>query len=291
MSYETLTITSRRLRLTVLAAGGPRILALHLDNGPNLLAETPNARWETPWGEFVLLGGHRLWHAPEAFPRSYWPDLNGPAAEQIDHGVTLRSAVDPGYIAKSLTVTLDPEQPRLYLQHTLTNHGLWPVELAPWAITQLAPGGKAILPLHNGQPPANPLLPNRHIAFWPYTPLPDPRLAFCDDFILIDTAIAGPPAKVGAHSAAGWLAYLHQETLFIKRTVYQAAAHYPDNNCNLEIYYDRGCTELETLAPLCRLDPGASVSHAEIWQVIPWTDNIDQSDLFETLAQRAAEMV
>ncbi|ABY33378.1 MAG TPA: hypothetical protein DEF43_06095 [Chloroflexus aurantiacus] len=291
MSYETLTITSRRLRLTVLAAGGPRILALHLDNGPNLLAETPNARWETPWGEFVLLGGHRLWHAPEAFPRSYWPDLNGPAAEQIDHGVTLRSAVDPGYIAKSLTVTLDPEQPRLHLQHTLTNHGLWPVELAPWAITQLAPGGKAILPLHNGQPPANPLLPNRQIAFWPYTPLPDPRLAFCDDFILIDTAIAGPPAKVGAHSAAGWLAYLHQATLFIKRTVYQPAAHYPDNNCNLEIYYDRGCTELETLAPLCRLDPGASVSHTEIWQVIPWTDDLDQSDLFTTLAQRAAEMV
>lgn len=291
MSYETLTITSRRLRLIVLAAGGPRILALHLDNGPNLLAETPNARWETPWGEFVLLGGHRLWHAPEAFPRSYWPDLNGPVAEQIDHGVILRSAVDPGCIAKSLTVTLDPEQPRLHLQHTLTNHGLWPVELAPWAITQLAPGGKAILPLHNGQPPANPLLPNRQIAFWPYTPLPDPRLAFCDDFILIDTAIAGPPAKVGAHSAAGWLAYLHQETLFIKRTVYQAAAHYPDNNCNLEIYYDRGCTELETLAPLGRLDPGASVSHTEIWQVIPWTDDMDQSDLFKTLAQRAAEMV
>jgi hypothetical protein len=123
-SLPTVTITSRRLHLRVLASGGPRILALHLDEGPNLLAETPNARWETPWGEFASLGGHRLWHAPEAFPRSYWPDLIGPDAEQIDYGIILRSAIDPGGIAKSITITLDPTHPRVHLRHTLTNHGL-----------------------------------------------------------------------------------------------------------------------------------------------------------------------
>ncbi|MFN3374646.1 MAG: hypothetical protein ACK44M_13910, partial [Chloroflexus sp.] len=108
MTYPTLSIATERLRLTVLAAGGPRILGLQLDGGPNLLAETPAARWATPWGEFTLLGGHRLWHAPEAFPRSYWPDLDGPAAEPVAGGIVLRSAVDPGGIAKTITITLDP---------------------------------------------------------------------------------------------------------------------------------------------------------------------------------------
>ncbi|WP_322488462.1 hypothetical protein [Chloroflexus sp.] len=291
MTYPTFSIATDRLRLTVLAAGGPRILGLQLDDGPNLLAETPAARWSTPWGEFALLGGHRLWHAPEAFPRSYWPDLVGPEAELIDHRVILRSAVDPGGIAKTIAITLDPAQPRMHLRHTLTNHGLWSVELAPWAITQLAPGGVAILPLHDGQPPANPLAPHRQIALWPYTSLPDPRLHLTADYILIDTAFSGPPAKIGAHSPAGWLAYLHHGVVFLKQVAYHPDQPYPDRNSNLEIYYDQDCTELETLAPLLRLDPGAAVTHDEVWLVAPWPSHIDREDLFKTLANMAAELV
>jgi hypothetical protein len=291
MKYSTITIATERIRLTVLAAGGPRILALHLDNGPNLLAETPAARWQTPWGEFALLGGHRLWHAPEAFPRSYWPDLDGPPAEPVEHGVILRSDIDPGGIAKSLTVTLDPQQPRLHLRHALTNHGLWPVELAPWAITQLVPGGLAVLPLHDAQPPPNPLLPNRQIALWPYTSLPDPRLHITDDALLIDTALAGQPAKVGVHSAAGWLAYIHQGMVVVKWAAYQPTGIYPDRNCNLEIYYDQGCTELETLAPLVHLAPGATITHDEIWFLAPWSVPIDRKDLFKHLSKLVNELV
>ncbi|WP_298818287.1 hypothetical protein [Chloroflexus sp.] len=291
MTYPTLTITVGRLRLTALAAGGPRILGLQLDHGPNLLAETPNARWETPWGEFALIGGHRLWHAPEAFPRSYWPDLTGPTAEPIANGLVLRSATDPGGIAKTITVTIEPDKPRVHLRHALTNQGLWPVELAPWAITQLAPGGLAILPLHDDCPPVNPLTPNRQIAFWPYTPLPDPRLHLTGDCILIDTAQSGPPAKVGARSPAGWLAYLRDDVLFVKRVAFIAGGCYPDHNCNLEIYYDQGCTELETLAPLGRLAPGDTVTHDETWYLVPWSAVIDQRDLFKTLAKVVAELV
>lgn len=291
MTYPTFTIATERLRLTALAAGGPRILALQLDNGPNLLAETPAARWQTPWGEFALLGGHRLWHAPEAFPRSYWPDLAGPAAEPVEGGIILRSAVDPSGIAKTITITLDPVQPRVYLRHALTNHGLWPVELAPWAITQLAPGGLAVLPLRDDRPSANPLAPDRQLAVWPYTPLPDPRLQFAADHILVDTALSGPPAKIGAHSPAGWLAYLHQGIAFIKRVAYDPARPYPDRNCNLEIYYDHGCTELETLAPLAQLAPSATVTHDELWLLEPWPFQIDRENLFKALAKMISELV
>ncbi len=286
-----LTITVGRLRLTVLAAGGPRILGLQLDDGPNLLASTPDARWQTPWGEFALLGGHRLWHAPEAFPRSYWPDLDGPAAEPIERGVILRSAIDPGGIAKTVTITIDPDRLTIDVRHELINHGLWPIELAPWAITQLAPGGLAILPLVGPQATAQPLWPDRQIAFWPYTPLPDPRLQLAADHILIDTAISGPPAKVGAFSLAGWLAYLHQDVAFIKWAACDPTRSYPDRNCNLEIYYDQRCTELETLAPLTALAPGAVVTHHERWRVVPWSMPIDRKELCKVLAKLAAELV
>ena len=39
----------------------------------------------TPYGDFYFHGGHRLWHAPEAMPRTYIPDRN-----VNDHGTIQR---------------------------------------------------------------------------------------------------------------------------------------------------------------------------------------------------------
>jgi hypothetical protein len=53
--------------------------------------------------------------------------------------------------------------------HSLTNQGLWPIETAPWAITQLKPGGVAILPQQVGPADPDGVQPNRTLALWPYT--------------------------------------------------------------------------------------------------------------------------
>jgi hypothetical protein len=79
--------------------------------------------------------------------------------------------------------------------------------------------------------------------------------------------------------------------MFVKLAVYHPYGHYPDRHCNLEVYYDHSCTELETLAPLHHLEPGATVIHDEIWQVLPWSTTIDQHDLFKALTKVAAELV
>src|SRR5258708_2911798 len=79
----THSIKSKHLRLEFLAAAGPRLVRLFLgDSGENQLAEAPNFQHDTPYGVYRYLGGHRLWHGPEAFPRSYIPDNDGLTVEE-----------------------------------------------------------------------------------------------------------------------------------------------------------------------------------------------------------------
>src|ERR671935_2525211 len=67
-------LENEHVRLAVTTGRGPRIVFFGWREGENLFAELPNAVLETPEGGFHLLGGHRLWHAPEVLNRTYWPD-------------------------------------------------------------------------------------------------------------------------------------------------------------------------------------------------------------------------
>src|SRR5476649_82399 len=53
---------------------GPRILRYGFIKGENMLGDASEVKAQTPLGEWRALGGHRLWSAPEAFPRSYSAD-------------------------------------------------------------------------------------------------------------------------------------------------------------------------------------------------------------------------
>ncbi len=85
----------------------------------------------TPYGDFHFRGGHRLWHAPEAMPRTYIPDTPVTVTPLPD-GVLLDSQAEPGTgIRKKIEIQLSADAPALTLTHVLINDGLWPVELAP----------------------------------------------------------------------------------------------------------------------------------------------------------------
>ena len=58
-------------------------------------------------------------------------------------------------------------------------------------------------------------------------------------------------------------AYLRGETLFVKRAAYVEGATYPDYNCNFETYTAGAFIEVESLAPLQRLEPGAQLGDRE----------------------------
>jgi len=53
---------------------GPRIMRYGFVGQKNLFLEIENDMGKKGGDEFRLYGGARLWHAPEANPRSYCPD-------------------------------------------------------------------------------------------------------------------------------------------------------------------------------------------------------------------------
>jgi hypothetical protein len=253
-----------------------RIIGLRPNGKPNLLAELNNEEpINTPYGDFHLHGGHRLWHAPEAMPRSYLPDDHQLTISNLPDGVILEDNTEPATgIRKRIQVQLSSDQPTVVITHTLFNAGLWPVELAPWAITMLRLGGVVILPMPVGSADPAGLLPNRHISLWPYTRINDPRLKLGDDFILFKADALLPPFKIGAFTPHGWLAYWIDGILFRKTFEAHPDIPYPDHNCNAEIYGNDQVVELESLGPLKTIHPGQSVSHVETWEVFDGIDAV-----------------
>jgi len=265
----TRILSNQYLRLEFLAEAGPRIVRLSLANSDeNLLAEVPDIHWPTPYGEYYLRGGHRLWHAPEAVPRSSVPDNDGLSIEEREGVVHLSQPPEPvAAIRKSLAICLHDDRPAVTVSHELWNGGAWPVELAPWAITQLPLGGVAILPQPTEPMDHNSVLPNRHLVLWPYTHWHDPRQRLGDEHMLIDARPEASAFKVGYMNHHGWVGYLRAGVLFVKRFQPQPRAWHADLGCNVEVYCCERFLELETLGPLCRLEPGQAATYVETWEL------------------------
>jgi hypothetical protein len=253
-----------------------RITGLVPAGKSDLMADLSDSQpTSTPYGDYHFLGGHRLWHAPEAMPRSYIPDNGEIAITDLSDGVIMEGKTEPGTgIRKRIEIHLAADKPSVTLTHTLINDGLWPVELAPWAITQLWLGGTAILPMPVGNSDPAGLLHNRQISLWPYTRINDPRLKLDDKFVLFKADAILPPFKIGYFNPHGWSAYWIDGVLFRKAFGAQAGLAYPDNNCNAEVYCGDKFVELESLAPFTKLNPGDSINHVEVWEVLSGLDSM-----------------
>jgi hypothetical protein len=250
-----------------------RIMGLTPTGKNNLFVELDDsASVPTPFGRFYFRGGHRLWHAPEAMPRTYIPD-DELMVTSLPDGCILETKTEPGTaIRKRIEIRLASDKPSVTLIHTLINDGLWSVELAPWAITQFRLGGTAILPLPTGNVDEAGLLHNRQFSLWPYTRISDPRVKLGDEFILFKADALLPPFKIGYFNSHGWMAYWLDGRLFRKTFDTHAGLTHPDNNCNAEMYCNNQFVELETLGPLLTIAPGSQVSHIETWEVFDTPD-------------------
>jgi hypothetical protein len=269
------------LELTFTESAGPRILGLSYKGSVNLLASVPQISIPTPFGDYHYIGGHRLWYAPEAMPRSYVPDDEDVTITDIVNGVILDGKTETGTgIRKSIEIHINPDQPQVSLTHMLVNEGLWHVELAPWTITMFRLGGVAVLPFQSEQVDMDDLLPNRHISLWSYSKINDPRLRLEDDFIFVSAKPDLPLFKIGAFNPRGWIAYWNDGILFCKTFNVQPGEMLPDNGCNAEIYCDENFIELESLAPLVKLAPSGSVSQTEVWEIY---DSLEQDFLPEKI--------
>ncbi|HUU69935.1 MAG TPA: hypothetical protein VM186_10440 [Planctomycetota bacterium] len=262
-------LANRSIELIVTGDVGPRVIRLAPKNGQNLFKEFASMMGKTGGDEWRICGGHRLWHSPEAKPRTYFPDNLPVQISEIKNGLrTLQMVETTTGIQKQMEITLDPAKPHVKVVHRLTNRTLWPVKLAPWALSVMAPGGVAIIPQAPYSSHEESLLPARPIVLWPYTNMADKRWTWGQRYIQLrqDTK-ARKPQKVGLALQDGWAAYALKGTLFLKRFAHVANVEYPDFGCSFETFTNADMLEVESVGPLATLEPGKAVQHVEHWFV------------------------
>jgi hypothetical protein len=279
------------VELIVTTDVGPRIIRYGFLGRDNVLAEVPELATQTAFGEFKPWGGHRLWAAPEANPRSYVPDNNSLASKiEADNKIRLMPATERETgIGKEMTVSLASGGTCVTVQHRIFNRNQWAIDLAPWALTIMNGGGEAIFPQEPYRSWDDYLLPARPLVLWHYTDLSDPRWTLSQKYLRLrtDERLAGPQ-KAGIANKQGWAAYLRQGTLFVKRFDYQEGATYPDYGSNNETYTAGTFIEIESLGPLQRLEPGEGAEHTERWYLF---DNVNAGETEASLEAAITPLV
>ncbi len=289
---DCILLTDGRVEVIVTTGIGPRIMRFGFVGGPNLFFENPADLGRRGGTEWRIYGGHRFWHAPEIIPRTYSPD-NSPIAHEWDGSVLkLIQPVEPDTgIRKEMEVRLDPDSGRVTILHRAVNLNPWEIELAPWALSAMAPGGRAVLPQEKYVSHDDYVLPARPLVLWHYTNMTDPRWTWGKRYIqLRQDPSAKTEQKIGILNTLGWAAYALGDNLFIKRFRHYPGADYPDFGSNNEVFTNSAFLEIESLGPLTRLKAsGGVVEFTEEWRLFRALLEEDEDQIDKTLRPLIAE--
>jgi hypothetical protein len=284
LGLDCVEFTFDEINLLATRSVGPRILSLEFKNSSNIFAELPDQYLEFQNGKkYNFFGGHRLWSAPEIPEITYSPE-NTPVEVSHENGiVSMVKEADPVTgIRKEIRIQPSRFENTLIIDHVLKNESEISITIAPWAITQLKVEGTAILPFNESVEKENPYLPNRSLILWPYSDLYDKRISYSNEYIVVHSALGGGPLKLGIPNSQNWLAYLHNNILFVKITKNHG------KNCELDMgaagqcYCNDKFIELESLGRLKTLSPGDDIGHREIWKLakVNIDDDIDNFQEF-----------
>jgi hypothetical protein len=255
---------------------GPRVIRYAFHDGKNVFVEIPEQMGGTNENDWKIRGGHRFWTAPEG-DHSY--DLDNAPVTYKTIGETAVEIISPASnffgFQKTLRIELLPDE-TARITHLLTNNSSKSLDVAPWALSVMATGGVALIPqppldLHPSEFPEGretkpeEFLPNREMVLWPFTDLTDGRYAYSEHFLRVTYLPERPATKLGLKLPTGWVAYQNGDSVFAKHFPCDPTAPYPDRGCNFEIFTNVQILELESLAPLLPLKPGATTQHVEHW--------------------------
>src|SRR4051794_12955774 len=140
---NNLRLSNGDVELIVTLDVGPRVISYRLADGKNVFKEYAGQLGKAGEKDWQIRGGHRLWVGPEDLTRTYAPD-NAPVQLQelkILGRVRLTQPADAYGIQKQMEIRLERTGSRVTVLHTITNVGKEPAELAPWALSVMAPGG------------------------------------------------------------------------------------------------------------------------------------------------------
>ena len=197
---DLILLSNGNIELEIPTVIGPRITAFLFIGRNNIFYEEPEINIYFRSREWFPYGGHRLWHAPEVNPRSYYPDNQPVKIEQTENTLSIIQDIEETTnIQNIIRIHLETNGQNVHIDHILINKGIWPIELAGWAISMMGPGGKAVIPLPEKIPFSEELQPNHSIIAWPYTNLDDERIRISNQFIAVDqNPQTQLPIKIGA---------------------------------------------------------------------------------------------
>lgn len=265
---DCIKLSNGHVDVIVTTTVGPRILFYGRSGGRNVLGEFPENKVETALGTWKPYGGHRLWVWPEVFPGTYAPD-NSPIEHRAegDHTLVLHAPKDAAGMEKQIRITLAAHGSKVKLEHSVTSHNYWPVDVAVWAIS-IVQSGVGIMPrvpfkTHDEYAPVT-----QPLALCAFTDLQDPRFTLGLKYILLRAdAAKSNSQKIGLRNKEGWCAHLLDDTLFVKRFDHENRSGYPDYGVNNEIYVEGAFMEVELLGPRRVVWPGESLHMGEEWHL------------------------
>ncbi len=263
-------ITNGIIELIVTLEVGPRIIRFGFINQRNEFHEYIDQVALKNDGKYHSYGGHRIWVAPETDGWTNHPDNNPVEMSLTNNTLHFTASPEAGtQLQKQLSIQINPIKPQVSLFHTIVNKGTQPTVLSPWAISVMAPGGRAIFPQEPFIPHPHKVLPARPLVLWHYTNMQDDRWIWGNRFIqLKQDSSKTTPQKCGALISQGWLAYFNNDHLFIKKFPCYSDAQYPDFGCNAEIFTNAKMLELESLGPIVTLQPNSYIVHKEQWYLV-----------------------
>ncbi|MEI7844843.1 MAG: hypothetical protein WCK35_03470 [Chloroflexota bacterium] len=283
-----LSIKNELVELVIPFEFGPRLIRYASIGEKNQFAEFPAHKLDLNRKEWHSYGGHRLWHGPEVFARTYLPDNDPVKIEQTNNSVLIQQTMEaPTQLQKEIEVRLDPLNTHVQVTHRIRNHSLFDIRLALWAVSVMATQGKAILPLPPRGSHDDNLQAQTSLNLWAYTDMKDTRWNFGPKLITFKQDPSKPnPQKIGISRSRGWLAYILADQAFIKKSCFIENQAYPDENSALEIYADHKCVELETLSPVTTIEPGDYAELVEDWYLFKGFDaNASDNDLDKQLSE------
>lgn len=259
-------LSNGTVELVATADVGPRIIRFGFAGERNLFAEFPDQLGKSGEPYWMPRGGHRLWIAPELVPDTYALD-NSPVQVGISgERITLVQLIEPETgLQKELSIELTGEA-AVRVVHRVKNAGTKPKRFAPWALSQMAPGGVAVAAFPRCACQRNSLVPINPLAMWHYTDFSDRRWQLTRKYLILrQDPNNHSPQKAGLFNPNTYTAYLLGTDLFAKRTQALPQATYPDFQSSCELFTNGDFLELETLGPLGDVPPGDSVTHVEDW--------------------------
>ena len=261
-----ISMDNGKIKVIILSDVGPRIIYC----GPavkdvNVFHQRKGQQGVVNVKEWMIYGGHRLWHSPQAGFRPNQPD-NSPVPYIIDKNSVEMNVPEEAQtkIQKHLFITIADDEPRVIIRHRIYNRGLWPIKISTWGMSCMCENGLTILPVPMEKTPD--YFPNFSIAYWPWTKPNDSRFVLGEKYMTLRQDTQNSQwFKIAYRNTENWGAYLFDGYLFVKSYFLDRNAEYPDFNSSFAVYTDNDMVELETMGPLTLVEPGEYTEHTEEW--------------------------